>query len=241
VIIPRPNQDPQVHAHGINSLKASVESKLVPIAKMKNIAIAMASEVMLPTVGHLRYKAYLSQEAIEQSANLLMLDEYDNLASSFNQVAYDGSSAVGAIRGCIYNPDMNIENVLPAYQVFYKTIDRELGLDNKIFESCRFVTLPGSRKAFHTHLALIKSNCLLSLVTGCQHTITAVRPKHLNFYTRIGFEPCSDPLTYPGLKTKMILLVGRDSQSKIEQLDTTFAPIAHSLKERLHYISCLDL
>ena len=146
---------------------------------------------------------------------------------------------IGSIRGCLFDP-RDPESTLPSFEIFKNEIDREIGLNDKIFESCRFVTRPGFKKAFHTNLALIKTNCILSYATDCRHSITAVREKHISFYEKMGFNKCSDLKIYPGLKTQMILMIARESKLGMEQFETSFRTLYHTEVDRQNYLQWLE-
>jgi len=128
--------------------------------------------------------------------------------------------------------------VLSNLIVFKSEIEKEIGLDDSIFESCRFVINPNNKKAFHTNLALIKTNCILCYTQECRHTITAVREKHISFYEKMGFIKCSELKVYPGLKIKMVLMIAKESKSCMDLFETSFKTLYHNSADRKNYLEC---
>jgi len=208
------------------------------IATIGTVRTSIASTKELNDIYKLRYEAYLSEDAILPDEKAFFLDKYDSSSNSINHTAYMNNDLIGSIRGCYYDPSNPNKNI-PAFEIFKSEIEREIGLDSKIFESCRFVVKPSARRLFHINLALIKTNCIFSYAFNCKHTLTAVRENHVGFYEKMGFKRSSKSKTYPGLKVQMVLLIAKNSQKLMDNFDKSLKRLRHNEIDRKNYIECL--
>lgn len=212
------------------------------ITELSKIRTFIAVKNDLDGIGKLRYDSYLAEQAVSTNRSKSMVDEYDGKGNCINHVAYFDDKLIGAIRGIIYDPNSkNVSDVEPpSFKIFRDEIIKEVGLSDKIIESCRFVIHPSFKKAFHANLALIKTNCILSYAMDCTHTITAVRERHVSFYEKMGFYKCSDEKKYPGLEVKMVLLMGKNSKDYMDEFHDKFKTLSHKQENRTKYLQCLS-
>ena len=214
-------------------------TSLSPIVELGKIQTFIAKRSELDSVYKLRYCAYLSEGAIDGNSSNSFSDKYDKSLQSISHIAKVDNEIIGSIRGCYYDPNRP-EIPLPCFEVFNSEIEKEIGLESSIFESCRFVIQPNNKKAFHTNLALIKTNCILVYAKEYRHTITAVRERHISFYEIMGFEKCSEPKIYPGLKVKMVLMIAKESKLCMDRFATSFKVLYHNSSDRKNYLAWLS-
>lgn len=123
------------------------------------------------------------------------------------------------MRACIYNKELNFLS-LPAFEVYSREIEKELGLDKKLIEAKRFVTHPGKMYARDLFKVPFRFIILNALKFECDYILAAVRPKHVPLYRRVlDLEPISTPKKYPGINVHMILMAGDCSHIKSQVLE----------------------
>jgi len=133
--------------HNFDKKTMETITHLKPIVEFGKIQTFIAKQTELDKVYKLRYLAYLSNNSIESNPDKSFSDKYDSYSSSINHIAVAESKIIGSIRGCFYDP-ANPHKGLPSFEVFKSEIEKEIGLNDTIFESCRFVIEPGQKKYF---------------------------------------------------------------------------------------------
>ncbi|MEM7035298.1 MAG: hypothetical protein AAF629_37510 [Chloroflexota bacterium] len=154
----------------------------------------------------LRYNAYISQDAIQPNQDHRFTDYYDPMINTATFLLEHPEYPIGSIRACVYGDEFPTQK-LPAFEVYLQDIERELGLNKNLVESCRFVVNPELKRSYGPQVYLFRMILLNALTYQADFIITAVRKKHVRFYKRMfGFLPISEAKPYPGLTVEMVLI-----------------------------------
>ena len=147
----------------------------------------------LNTAFHLRYRAYLGTDAIDQNEEELLFDEFDFHPNSFVHLVWFEGKAVATVRGCIFSDEYDWCKT-EGINYFPEDTAARFGNETRLLESNRFAVGPDfqGRQSLFAQLLLFRVHALNSYVHDCSHIITAVRANHIPFYRRfLGMEQVS--------------------------------------------------
>jgi N-acyl-L-homoserine lactone synthetase len=190
----------------------------------------------LAEIKKLRYKAYLDTEAIPDNPEQILTDKFDYADNTINHALYFEGKLIGAIRGLVAKTG---ENTLPSMLIYNDEIIREHENNSNLYESCRFVTDPDFNKSLHAQFYLIRANILAAYSLNCEHYLTAVRLRHSTFYTRMGMEIISEEKSYYGLNVSMVLLTGRNFNTRFANTYKTYPVLQFNDHDKDIYLKCL--
>ena len=162
----------------------------------------------------LRHAAYSAQGYIEQSANGLFMDEYDNYPTSKTVVVYKEGIPVASVRLCLSAPDigLGIAKNLPAFKMFPEEIAGVLESFRgptrhaRAAEVTRLSRHPDLGNDFEPVFALFRMVGYLLLESEADAVFSLVCTHHTPFYRRLGFRKLGEPRPYPNLKVETALV-----------------------------------
>lgn len=166
------------------------------------------SQESLETAYRLRYRAYRSVDGIPENETEMATDGYDFQPNARTHLMWYEGKPVASIRSLIWS-DRYQWHSTTSLDTFRDSIAREIGLDQRILESNRYVVDPdfNGRKSLTAQYLLFRIQTISCLFDHCRQVITAVRPKHIPFYRRLmNFEPISEETAVDGFQFKAVLL-----------------------------------
>lgn len=165
---------------------------------------------LLDDVCALRYESYIADNYIEPNDTKRFFDEYDHKPNCQSFLTYCNGDVVGTLRACLYQPGS--EHIVPAMDIFYQEIEKEVGLDRPFVESNKFVIAPAFQRRGGTRarLGLMKNIVNTAMSNKAETIVTAVRAEHLRFYKYFSFFPISDEKRYQNLKFETVLVACYD-------------------------------
>jgi hypothetical protein len=179
---------------------------------------------------NLRYRAYLSEGAIEPRTDQRLTDRFDELPNSWIFGVYIGGELTSSVRISVARPD-NADT--PAVEAFPDLLDPELAKGKVIVDPNRFVADPLRRTKF-PQLPYIT---LRLAYVACAHFnadigTATVRKEHQAFYRRVFLhEPLCPPRPYPTL-TKPLCLMAVDYPKMREKVFQRYPLFRSSELER---------
>lgn len=187
----------------------------------------------------LRYRAYRAVEAILPNQQESFSDEYDLLPNiSSYLLRKNGGIAVGSIRACMYSPQL--QNRIPAFDVYYDEIKTNMGLDKVIVESTRYVVDPDFQtNTMHHSIYLFKAIFLHVALTNADYLIAAVRNKHVYFYKKLlKMVPISDSKLYPNFNFTSAVLLVANAKEAVANAIKNIPVVYPTLEEIREYKQC---
>lgn len=165
---------------------------------------------LLDDVCALRYRSYLADNYIEPNDTKRFFDEYDHEANCISYLTYMNGEVVGSIRSCVFDP--MVDNTVPAMEVFEDEIRENVGFNDVIVESNKFVIAPEFQRkgGITARLVLMLNIVNAALDSKAGSIITAVRAEHVRHYRLFSLEKISDAKRYPNLNFDTILLACYD-------------------------------
>jgi N-acyl amino acid synthase FeeM len=166
------------------------------------------SEVEKEDIYNLRYRAYLSEGAIEPRADHRLADRFDDLPNSWTFGIYVSGELTSSVRISVATPD---NSDTPAVDAFPDLLEPELAKGKLIVDPNRFVADP-VRRTQYPQLPYIT---LRLAYVACEHFkadigTATVRKEHQAFYRRVFLhKPLCLPRPYPIL-TKPLCLMAVD-------------------------------
>jgi hypothetical protein len=155
------------------------------------------SEQDLLAVFDLRYRNYADHDHIRPTPERLFYDKYDALPNCVTFGVRAGNTVVGSVRLCVHMPSRGWLTI-PAKEA-YGTAFEVLAARHPVLLECnRFVVDGAAERGADIQTALWA--CVAWFATRFQSAtlLAAVRPPHIRYYRRLGFEPASAPQLYPG-------------------------------------------
>ncbi|MDW3649060.1 MAG: hypothetical protein R8P61_18460 [Bacteroidia bacterium] len=161
-------------------------------------------------VFELRYKAYgnLEDTVVMDEQYELFYDGLDFQPNTRVHLIWYEDKPVASVRSCIWSDRYNWRTI-ESTKYCSADIDAHMGIDSRLLESNRYVVDPDfkGRKSIYAQILLFKAHAIASLIEGCSHIITMVRPKHIPFYERmLGFEQISGMVPLSDFDTEVTLL-----------------------------------
>ena len=172
----------------------------------------------------LRYRSYYSQGHTAYSETGLLMDEFDELATTRTVVVYDDGKAVGSIRTCLLR--RGTETMSPCRRAYPREMDALLeavGPERQGFDGVevnRMVRAPEAADDQGLVFMLYRLAGYLALTCDFRVLVTCVRQHHVPFYKRLMFEQAGDAKVYPGLTCPMVLL--KISRSRYDEMRQGF-------------------
>ena len=166
------------------------------------------SEIEKEKIYNLRYRAYLSEGAIEARADQRLTDRFDELPNSWTFGIYLGGELTSSVRISVATPN---HSDTPAVDAFPDLLEPELAKGKTIVDPNRFVADP-VRRTKYPQLPYIT---LRLAFVACEHFnadigTATVRKEHQAFYRRVFLhQPLCLPRPYPTL-TKPLCLMAVD-------------------------------
>jgi hypothetical protein len=179
---------------------------------------------------HLRYRAYLSEGAIEPRADQRLTDRFDELPNSWIFGIYLGGELTSSVRISVASRD-NADT--PAVDAFFDLLEPELAKGKVIVDPNRFVADP-VRRTKYPQLPYIT---LRLAYVACTHFnadigTATVRKEHQAFYRRVFLhQPLCLPRPYPTL-TKPLCLMAVDYPKMREKVFQRYPLFRSSEAER---------
>lgn len=161
---------------------------------------------LLDKVYSLRYQSYSEKEYIKMHSSKLFIDEYDNRSFVKSYLAYCRNDVIGSIRICEYDPD--IQNSVPALEMYRDELEEEIGLNNRFVEANRFVIKPSYQKklGMEARFTIFQSVVDSALLVDAKAIVIAVREEHVGFYKILKCFPISSSKKYHGVNFNTVLL-----------------------------------
>lgn len=157
---------------------------------------------------HLRYRAYRHADSIPPNDAQIFKDAYDDQSNSKTFLIWYDNKAIASLRICIWSAAYAWQATEMIH--FYPSdIQRHIGLDQPMQESCRFVVDPEikGRTSLHAQLLMFRIHAIVSKVEGSKFILTGVRKKHTPFYQRmLSFQPLSEPRYVEWIDEDVVLL-----------------------------------
>ena len=194
----------------------------------------------IDTAYHLRYRAYLSADAIPPNEDQICVDKYDPQKNARTFLIWYEGKPVASVRSLTWSKTYSWEST-PSVNYFRKEIAQNLGDNIPLLESNRYVVDPDftGRKSLNAQMLLFRIQTLGSIVDKCEYVITAVRPKHVKFYERfMNFKSISEPLK-PEEVAFPIQLLATPVISR-EKLAQNSALATYEDADLQRYINCLQ-
>jgi hypothetical protein len=139
----------------------------------------------------LRHEAYSGKEYIHPHPNGLFFDELDAMPGTLNFAVYSGTEIAGAIRACLYCPEIGWDD-LPAAIKYPDEFGEWAASRALVVEWCRLAVSPQfTEDALAVELALLSSVPFLASRLPQVGFVCAVRTSHVRFYNRLGYERIS--------------------------------------------------
>ncbi|HET7885497.1 MAG TPA: hypothetical protein VFL62_04655 [Bradyrhizobium sp.] len=166
------------------------------------------SEAEKEKIYNLRYRAYLTEGAIEPRADQRLADRFDELPNSWTFGIYLGGELTSSVRISVASPD---QSDTPAVDAFPDLLKPELAKGKVIVDPNRFVADP-VRRTKYPQLPYVT---LRLAYVACEHFnadigTATVRKEHQAFYRRVFLhQPLCLPRPYPTL-TKPLCLMAVD-------------------------------
>ena len=175
----------------------------------------------------LRHASYLADGHIDPAPDGLFSDSFDDAPNSQTVVVYKAEQAIASVRACILESGNHADGSIqiPAESVFQDEIANLLGGQplggdiRRALEINRLVRHPD----FSSEPSLV---CVLFLLVDhmvvkneADVVLSCVRPHHVPFYRRMGFEQIAGPRRYHGVKFAACLLAcSRPSYNRMRQV-----------------------
>lgn len=166
------------------------------------------SEAEKEKIYNLRYRAYLTEGAIEPRGDQRLADRFDELPNSWTFGIYLGGELTSSVRISVASPD---QSDTPAVDAFPDLLKPELAKGKVIVDPNRFVADP-VRRTKYPQLPYVT---LRLAYVACEHFnadigTATVRKEHQAFYRRVFLhQPLCLPRPYPTL-TKPLCLMAVD-------------------------------
>jgi hypothetical protein len=156
----------------------------------------------------LRYRAYRSVDAIEESPYERFSDAYDEQPNHALWALLENGRLVGSIRSAWYEPQSVWS--IPELDTYATDLALVPGAELGLYSGNRFVVCPDFAKRSDTYaMHLLRFHILLAQ-TFPAVVLAAVRGHHVPFYKRVLLlERVSKARLYPGLNCSMYLLACR--------------------------------
>lgn len=169
----------------------------------------------------LRYKSYLSVNAIQENHTQTFSDIYDEQHNTFTFLLKEhNADPVASIRACVQN-SKNLDNAVPAWNIFQDELIEFVGDNFSLVESNRFVTEPDKdQKKSWLYAGIFYGIAMTSIANECSHVCTAIREDQKSFYRKFfGMEPISDIKKYHGINVNMLLVAADKNSFKWKGLE----------------------
>ena len=163
------------------------------------------TEVEKEDIYNLRYRAYVSEGAIEPRADQRLTDRFDDLPNSWTFGVYLGGELTSSVRISLATPS---NSDTPAVDAFPDLLKGELAKGKVIVDPNRFVADP-VRRTKYPQLPYIT---LRLAYVACEHFnadigTATVRKEHQAFYRRVFLhQPLCLPRPYPTLIKPLCLM-----------------------------------
>lgn len=156
-------------------------------------------------VYELRYRAYRSEEAIQQSVSTRFEDKYDHQDNHVLWALTDDDQIVGSIRATWYDPDKpDVE--IPEMEGYRDDLSSYISSKRRMLSGNRFVTDPRRRDRGRLYAMLLLRCHMVVAHDKSDYSLAAVRVNHLQFYRRVlRLDKISVGRQYPGLISTMFL------------------------------------
>jgi hypothetical protein len=158
----------------------------------------------------LRYDSYLTSGFIEPNATGQFQDVYDELPNCQTIVIYDQDKPVASVRTCTFALGFGQQS--PAMDTFPEQVTALLsqhvgiGFGGRGIETTRLVRSPSAENNQGLVFLLYRLAGYIGMMAYTQVLFACVRQNHVSFYQRLGYEPVTEPKSYPGLKCPMLLM-----------------------------------
>lgn len=160
----------------------------------------------------LRYRAYLSEGAVDPNEAGMLSDTYDEQSNSFTFGIHYDAALVASMRVQLASPQWRRTS---ATVNFPDVLDPYLDAGKSLIDPNRFVVDPelGERLPHLPYMA-IRLVVLAAIYFGADYGISTPRAEHYAFYKRLmNAKPVSPPRAFPGLKKPVGLLIAETSSA----------------------------
>ena len=191
---------------------------------------------------HLRYRAYLEVNSIEENEEELLYDEYDFIPNSRVFLVWYQGKAIATVRSCIYSEAYNWTPT-EAVNYFGEDINRKLGSETRILESNRFAVDPDfqGRQSLFARFLLFRAHGLNAAVHQCDYIMTSVRANHVAFYQRfLGLEPISTQSSFVEWANAEVSLLANPTDECLSSILKRGMP-AYDQEDIMNYAMCAHL
>ncbi|MGY8661005.1 hypothetical protein Q3C01_01385 [Bradyrhizobium sp. UFLA05-109] len=186
---------------------STLAERLISFARLATVQL-MEDASTLGAVQRLRYSCYKREGIIRESADGLLIDEFDYISNKYNFVVSVDGQLVSAIRVHVLTAN---DDVSPTQHAFPEVISRLLADGALVVDPNRFVVdRDASTRWPELPYFTLRLPYLVATVLDADIALAAVRQEHIAFYTRIlAYSLVGAPRPYPKL-TKPLALMTAD-------------------------------
>jgi hypothetical protein len=181
-------------------------------------------------VYNLRYRAYLREGAVAESAEQRVTDQYDDLPNSWTFGVYIGGELCSSVRISVLSSEWRQSCSAEAFgEILYPRLDR----GEVIIDPARFVADPDrARRTPELPYVTLRLAYVACEYFSADLGLAIVRPEHQAFYRRVFFHrTIAEPRMFPGL-LKPVGLMAADFQTLKEKVFVRYPMMRSSAFER---------
>jgi hypothetical protein len=162
----------------------------------------------------LRHAAYVAADYLDARPNGLYSDPYDDMPNCSTIVVYKDGRPAASVRLAVIDADPNATgwHDVPAAHIFHEEVETLLARSDsapfkKAGEITRLVRHPDFATDSELVFVLFRFVSHLVIKQKLDMMLSCVRRNHMPFYKRLEFAPIAGPVSYPGLKFAVNLMV----------------------------------
>ncbi|QOZ36726.1 hypothetical protein [Bradyrhizobium sp. CCBAU 53421] len=179
---------------------------------------------------NLRYRAYLREGAVKESAEQRVTDQYDDLENSWTFGVYLDGELSSSVRISVLTSEWRESCSAEAFgEILHPKLDR----NEIIIDPARFVADPDrARRAPELPYVTVRLAYMACEYFGADLGLAIVRPEHQAFYRRVFFhETIAEPRLFPGL-LKPVGLMAADFPTMRDKVFARYPMMRSSAFER---------
>ncbi|MGN1286682.1 MAG: N-acyl amino acid synthase FeeM domain-containing protein [Bradyrhizobium sp.] len=179
---------------------------------------------------NLRYRAYLREGAVKESAEQRVTDQYDDLENSWTFGVYLDGELSSSVRISVLTNEWRESCSAEAFgEILHPRLDRH----QVIIDPARFVADPDrARRAPELPYVTVRLAYMACEYFSADLGLAIVRPEHQAFYRRVFFhETIAEPRLFPGL-LKPVGLMAADFPTMRDKVFTRYPMMRSSAFER---------
>ncbi|WGS00126.1 MULTISPECIES: hypothetical protein [unclassified Bradyrhizobium] len=179
---------------------------------------------------NLRYRAYLREGAVKESAEQRVTDQYDDLENSWTFGVYLDAELCSSVRISVLTPEWRESCSAEAFgEILHPKLDR----GEVIIDPARFVADPDrARRSPELPYVTVRLAYMACEYFNADLGLAIVRPEHQAFYRRVFFhETIAEPRLFPGL-LKPVGLMASDFQTMRDKVFDRYPMMRSSAFER---------